>query len=606
MNSRNCEWVENRHWIYRTIVPSSMIAKGKTIRLRCLGLDYSGEILVNGVQAGEFEGSQTPYSFDLTKFLKDGDNELQIVFYCPPRWLGQFGFTSKMIEWKPRFNYTWDWTSRLVQLGVWDEISLETTDGNELSNVRCRTEVDTKGAVTIYGTASGADADSVHCTLKKNGKTVGECKVQANKFASGAKMTGLDVELWYPNLSGDQPLYDLTIELKDKKGTTLDSAKRSVGFKKVVWKQCKDSPKAADPWICAVNGKEIFLQGVNWTPIRPNFADVPDSEYRKRLELYKIMGLNILRVWGGAYLEKHCFYEICDELGLLVWQEFPLSSSGMDNWPPEDKKVIASMEPIVRSYIERRQHHASLLVWCGGNELQCSLDGSKTGGGKPVDASHPMLAMMAKIVEELDSGRRFLATSSTGPLFMAEPENFGKGLHWDVHGPWQAPADLEQWNKYWQGDDALFRSETGSPGASSVELIDRFKGDLPTWPADRNNPLWSRTAWWIEWPTFCQTMGREPRDLEEYVSWSQSRQAQALRTAVEACKTRFPKCGGFIVWMGHDSFPCTANTSVVDYDGAPKPAALALAEVFGGDLEKLKALAKTANRNLTGAGRAAK
>jgi beta-mannosidase len=610
LNSWKCEWVENRHWIYQTILPSRMITKGKTVRLRCLGLDYSGEILVNGVRVEEFEGSQTPYSFDLTKHLKDGDNELKIVFYCPPRWLGQFGYTSKMTEWKPRFNYWWDWTPRLVQLGFWDDITLETTDGNELSNVRCRTEVTNKGTVIIHGTASGADADTVYCTLSRNGRTIGECKVPAGKFSAGAQMSGLDVELWHPNLSGEQPLYDLTIVLKDKKGTILDTSKRRVGFKNVLWKQCKDSPKGADPWICSVNGKDIFLQGVNWTPIRPNFADVPDSEYRKRLELYKIMGVNVLRVWGGAYLEKECFYNICDELGFLVWQEFPLSSSGMDNWPPEDKQAIASMEAIVRSYIERRQHHASLLLWCGGNELQCSLDGSKTGGGKPVDVSHPMLAMMAKIVEELDKGRRFLATSSTGPLFMAEPENFGKGLHWDVHGPWQAPADLSEWEVYWQKDDALFRSETGSPGASSMQVIDRYKGNLQTFPTDGSNPLWARTSWWIEWPIFCKTEGRKPRDLEEYVSWSQARQAQSLRTAAEACKTRFPKCGGFIVWMGHDSFPCTANTSVVDYEGLAKPAAFALAEVFGGDMEKLKAWADSPSRALDakplGAGRAAK
>ncbi len=99
-------------------------------------------------------------------------------------------------------------------------------------------------------------------------------------------------------------------------------------------------------------------------------------------------------------------------------------------------------------------------------------------------------------------------------------------------------------------------------------------------PGTARNPFWNRTAWWIEWPLFVQEVGREPRDLEEYVSWSQERQARALQRAARACKNRFPRCGGFIVWMGHDSFPCAANTAVVDFEGRPKPAALALRRVF--------------------------
>ncbi|MCJ7549735.1 MAG: hypothetical protein MUQ30_08655, partial [Anaerolineae bacterium] len=91
---------------------------------------------------------------------------------------------------------------------------------------------------------------------------------------------------------------------------------------------------------------------------------------------------------------------------------------------------------------------------------------------------------------------------------------------------------------------------------------------------------WRRTSWWIEWPAYIAEVGHEPESLEAYVAWGQQRQAQALRVAATACKARFPKCGGFIVWMGHDSFPCTANTSVIDFEGKPKPAALALAEVF--------------------------
>jgi beta-mannosidase len=359
-----------------------------------------------------------------------------------------------------------------------------------------------------------------------------------------------------------------------------DEEVRTIGFKRVEWRPCEGAPPAADPWLCVVNDRPIFLQGVNWTPIRPNFADVTEGDYRKRLELYRDLGCNLLRVWGGAFPEKECFYRICDELGLLVWQEFPLSSSGVDNWPPEDEQSIAAMAAIAASYIERRQHHVSLLLWCGGNELVGGLHGSKVGAVVPVDVSHPLIGRLAQVVAERDPGRRFLPTSSSGPRFGARAADFGKGLHWDVHGPWKLPGTMAEWRAYWERDDALFRSETGAPGASPVEIIRRMRGALPETPGTANNPLWRRTGWWIEWPVFVQEHGREPESLEEFVTWSQSRQAEALAIAARACKTRFPRCGGFLVWMGHDSFPCTANTAIVDFDGEPKPAALALQAVF--------------------------
>lgn len=205
------------------------------------------------------------------------------------------------------------------------------------------------------------------------------------------------------------------------------------------------------------------------------------------------------------------------------------------------------------------------------------------GAGKPVDAGHPLIAHLDRIVAEMDPGRRFLPTSSSGPGFMADEEDFGKGLHWDVHGPWQAVGNLEQeWAQYWDHDDALFRSETGAPGASPAALIEHYRGILPTVPGTTANPLWNRVSWWIEWPEFVRAHGREPRDLDEYVTWSQQRQAGALAIAARACKDRFPRCGGLIIWMGHDGFSCPTNTSIFDFHGEPKPAAAALAAIFRG------------------------
>lgn len=286
---------------------------------------------------------------------------------------------------------------------------------------------------------------------------------------------------------------------------------------------------------------------------------------------------------GGAYLEKTCFYDLCDEFGLLVWQEFPLSSSGIDNWPPDDQVSIDVLCTIARSYMERRRHHVSLLLWCGGNELQ-----ALPGDERPLAASTaPLLAAVAQVVAEYDPQHRFLPTSPSGPSFESSFESYkaenGQGLHWDVHGPWIAGGALdEDWLRYWEVDDALFRSEVGAPSASPAALIRQHAGTIPPFPAHWGNTLWRRTSWWIEWISFITEHAREPQDLDEYVQWSQRRQARALAIAARACKDRFPRCGGFLIWMGHDAFPVTANTSIVDFAGGMKPAVSVLSRIFHG------------------------
>ncbi|MGC9468384.1 MAG: glycoside hydrolase family 2 protein [Anaerolineae bacterium] len=594
LNAPLCEWVENRHWIYETEIPESWLGDGASVRLRCLGLDGNGCIRINGWEVARFDNSFVPHVVDLTPHLsgpgKMAPNRLQIVFECPPRWLGQLGYTSRMTDWKPRFNYYWDWTERLVQIGIWDESLLEVVDRAEIDDLRVTTDATIdpeRGELKISGHVSGPEASELRVTLEPaasdGSEPVREQSIVLEEAGSAFELLWRDlpVALWWPNGHGDQPLYTLTVTLLDNQGEKLDRLSRTVGFKHVEWQPCKDAPEEADPWLCVVNGKPIFLQGFNWTPIRPNFADVDEAAYEQRLGLYRDLHVNVLRVWGGAVLEREVFYDLCDRYGLLVWQEFPLSSSGVDNYAPDDAQSIEELTGIVRSYIARRQHHVALFLWCGGNELQNDKDGQRGADSGPLGLAHPLLQAFAEIVAELDPTRRFLPTSASGPRFGARVEEFGEGIHWDVHGPWKPEESLDEWMAYWSGDDALMRSEVGSPGPSSADLIRRYAGDCEVYPGTYANPLWRRTSWWIEWPQFVAEMGREPQTLEEYVAWGQQRQAHALRIAAQACKDRFPRCGGFIVWMGHDSFPCTANTSVIDFEGTPKPAAFALSDVFG-------------------------
>ena len=606
LNSRQAEWVENRDWIYQTQLPDEWIREGKQLRLRCAGLDYAGSILLNGVPILDFKGSFTPYEVDLKPHLKPSGNLLQIWFQQSPRWLGQIGYTSQMKEWKPRFNYGWDWIVRLVQIGIWGPITLDALDGAGIADVRCLAGASpASGTGSLRVTAATMGGAFLHFALSDGQRAIREETVPAGAStanvswdwreavrvwqpaiplgagASEISWNHLPVDLWWPNGMGKQPLYTLRIRLLDNQKRQIDSRTLRVGFRHIEWKFTQGAAPDTQPFLCAVNGKEVFLFGINWTPIRPNFADLREQDYRKRIAVYRDTGMNVIRVWGGGFPERQWLFDQCDQNGILVWQDFPLSSSGLDNDPPGDESSINQQAEFARSYIRRLHHHASLAVWCGGNELQDERAGHPSAAPSLTIAQHPMVVRLAEVVRQNDPGRYFVPTAPYGPVFSFTPQTLGQHKHWDVHGPYTIDGPVDgAWRNLWQRDDAMFHSEMGAPSASSAAIIRRYKGDLPATPGTHANPLWNRQPWWIEWPEFVKEKGREPESLEEFVAWSQKRQSDALTLAVSAAKKRFPACGGIIIWMGHDCFPCTSNTAIVDFDGDPKPAALALKALF--------------------------
>ncbi|HXF11854.1 MAG TPA: glycoside hydrolase family 2 TIM barrel-domain containing protein [Terriglobales bacterium] len=582
LNARGAEWVENRDWVYQMSIPDQWLQKGKQAWLRCAGLDYVGEILLNGICVLPFKGSFTPYEIDLKPFLKPTGNLLQIWFQPPPRWMGEFGYTSQIKEWKTRFNYYWDWTSRLVQIGIWDKITLEIVDGGEILSARCVPQVKLEsGQGSLRLSTQTTGGNYLRVRLMDGSGVLRDQTLHVKKEKTELSWDELPVELWWPNGMGRQRLYSVQIQLLDEQKMPLDSREFRIGFRHIEWKHTQGAPSHAQPYLCVVNGKPVFLFGVNWTPIRPNFADLREEDYSNRVGVYQDIGMNVLRVWGGAFLEKQWFYDLCDEKGLLVWQEFPLCSSGLDNCPPDDEDSIQQLSSFAKSYIERIQHHACLFLWGGGNELEENRAGHVSAQPTLTIARHPMIVKLGDVVKTEDTEHAYVPTAPYGPAGTFTTDSVGKHSHWDVHGPYKVDGRVDgAWSDLWKLDDAMFHSETGCPSTSSAELIRRFKGDLKAVPGTHSNPLWNRQPWWVDWPTFIQETGHEPASLEEFVDWSQKRQSDALAIALSTAKGRFPACGGIILWMGHDGFPCTANLSIIDFDGKPKPAALRLKEIL--------------------------
>lgn len=586
LNSNKTEWIENRHWLVAGRIPDSWVSgKPEKTVLECKGLDYKGIVMINGKEAGRFENAFLPYTFDISGLLKEQNNTVVFVFECPPENLAQIGWTSQIKDWKPRFNYGWDWVPRIVQTGIWDKVYLTVGKKNQasLDQLQLIAGADKHkdwGTLSLKANPNNlALKGTVNVELTgADGKKVLDETFPAQALRMAKIWNKLSVKRWYPNGLGEQPLYHLKLTLSDENGTVSQQIEKRVGFRNLEWLPCEGVVAEAEPWICNVNDQSFFIQGINWTPIRPNFADLKEDDYRKRLEIYKEMGVNAIRIWGGGFPEKDWLYDMCDEYGILVWQDFPLSSSGLENYPPEGEKEIYTITQIVKHYVSRLHHHSCIMLWCAGNELY------ERGDVAPVTDRHVMVASMKEAVLSLDPSRKFVPGSPSGPSIYADYSTYGKGINWDVHGPWNLPFTAEDKTMhavrdFWTKGDALMHSEVGVPGAMSAEMMEKYKGLFRVLPASVENPLWQNVNWWVQWDEYLADKGN-PESLSDYVAWSQQRQSEGLSIAVKASKDRFPACGGFIIWMGHDCYPCMVNTSLLDFEGNPKPVVHELSKIF--------------------------
>lgn len=584
VDSRASEWLEHRHWQFSAELPAGALPQGERVVLDAQGLDHAGWVYINGKEAGHFVGTLLPHRFDITDLVTGpGPHRIDILFDEAPREQPQIGYTSRSQHFKPRYNYGWDWIPRIVTTGIWNSLRLLTGFDAALEIVGAHTDFDEHGLghvrLTIRNQDPSSEVAGYAVALRFGNEVIASVEVDAAGEETNLALSDLAVTPWWPNGLGDATLYSLEVRAVSAGSRTVWTRTVSVGFKRIEWVDCEGAPEGALPWICVVNGRPIFLQGVNWTPIRATFPDTTPAEYERLVELYREMGCNCLRVWGGGVLERTEFLDACDRAGILVWQDFPLSSSGIDNVPPSGTDCIGRVAEIAEAYVSRHAYHVCRLLWCGGNELFEVIDGEQV----PVTCDHPCIAAFKDVVDRWDPGRRFIPTTPCGPTFYAHARNFGKGIHHLVHGPWGLGGlgSLDAWKAYWSQDDSLFRAEVGMPGAESESLIRRYAGGMPLWPP--TGEYWKHSSsWWIDWDRHGGRLSglRDDEALRRYVEHTQHEQAEALAFAARNCKRRFPACGGIVFWHGHDCFPCPINNSVIDLEGNLKPAYYALQEVF--------------------------
>ena len=567
MNSLKCEWVEHRWWMYETTIERPAL-QGKHFKLLFHGVDYDALIYLNHQFLGEHVGMFEPFSFDITDtFITSDKLTLQVMIKSAPDEVAQVGRTSETTTQKSRFSYKWDFGTRLVNLGIWRDIEIVAQDDFVLTDVSVRSDVadDGTGLIQCGGAVENlSDGAAPLCVLARaslEGREVANALLTVEQGRFGGTLEIRDPALWQVNGRGAHPLYTVTLTLRNEE-QELDCWQGFQGIRRLRFLQNESAPADALPYTYEINGTPIYIKGVNLTPLDHIYGDIPAERYEATVRAIAAMNVNLIRVWGGGIIEDERFYDLCDRYGILVWQEFIQSSSGIDNIPSKHPAFLKLLEKTARCAVARCANHTCLAAWSGGNELMDEK-------GAPAGYDDSNIAMLKAITDAMDSGRMMYPTSASGPN---ERQSAVPNTSHDVHGDWEYGGNPAHYPAQAEADH-LFNSEFGCSGVSFPKTAWRVLPPEERRPADmRDNAMWRfRGDWWDTYQRDVEFFG--PVDtLPVYTSVSQWIQAEAVRYTVEANRRRAFRNSGSVIWQFNEPWPNIANTCLYTYYDDPKMA----------------------------------
>ena len=550
-NVRLYDGLEDFHWLYRTRVPDAPRAPGDQLVFCCGGVDYACEVLLDGRHVLHHEGLFTPFEVDVTGCPPGA--ELEVLVLPAPKLPGAPPDSTQASHvCKPPVSYGWDWHPRLIPLGLWAGAGFFVRPGAHLGHVDFAytlSEDLSHAAITVSAEAEGGAAPPRWRLLDAGGLQV------AGGDSPRASLS--EPSLWWTHDHGDPALYTLEV------AAGADTYRRPVGFRRVRlvmpeggWKHPADFPKSRShpPMTVELNGRVIFAKGSNWVNADIFPGRINSETLRPLLRLARDANFNMLRSWGGAIVNPEAFFDQCDELGLLVWQEFPLAC----NRYPDEPAYLRILDQESRSIIRRLRQHPCLGLWCGGNELFNAWSGM-------TDQSLP-IRLLNRNCYDLDPGTPFLPTSPVD----------GAG-----HGDYRFRDDRgrEVFEIFQQARNTAY-PEFGCPGSSPAPYLRTFIPEEELWPP-RPGTSWQTHhgigAWsadpstWLCTTTLEHYFGPAP-DLEALADRGAWLQSVGCQAAFEEARRQKPGCAMALNWCFNEPWPSAAGPCLVNWPAHPKPA----------------------------------
>ncbi len=546
--------MEDRFWRYRTHLELPELTGDQRVWFVCGGVDYRFQVWLAGTLVHEQEGMFSPFEFDLSEVARSGDL-LEILVFPAPKAAGEpEGRAQARFSCKPPVSYGWDWHPRLIPLGIWQETGLQVRPRLHLRRVDVHYSLsdDYRAArLALHVELSEPSQASVAFRLRD---PEGELVLES----VGLRAVLCEPRLWWPAGEGEAALYELEVLLDGVPRHT-----QRVGFRRVrlvmheqAWREPSGFPKSRSepPITLEINSRVIFARGSNWVCPELFPGKITVDTYRPLLELARAANFNLLRTWGGAIVNKEPFYELCDELGLLVWTEFPLACNLYDG----EGEYLRVLDRESRSIILRVRQHPSLALWCGGNELFNAWSG--------MTDQTLALRLLNKNCYELDRDTPFIATAPLG----------GMG-----HGDYRFRDERgrELFQIFTQAQHTAY-SEFGCPGPSSVDYLKTFIPEQELFPP-RPGSAWETHhglgAWemdpgtWLCQPTIEHYFG-PTRSLEALVERGQLLQSAGYQFVFEEARRQKPRCSMALNWCFNEPWPSAANNNLLSWPHQPKPA----------------------------------
>ncbi|MGC5050543.1 glycoside hydrolase family 2 protein [Micromonospora sp. DT48] len=578
-NETGLAWIGRTDWAYETTFdrPSGEHTR---LDLVCAGLDTVATITLNGVEVGRTENMHRGYRFEVTSLLRAEDNHLAVRFDSAYRYaeaqrdrLGDrpnaYPEPFQFIR-KTACNFGWDWGPTLVTAGIWQGIGLHCWSVGRLAKVRPVVTVDgDTGRAEVHVDVERVADRPLTVRARLAGRHA-EVILPAGQFSAVLTLTVHRPELWWPRGYGAPNLHDLTVTLHDDDGGTLDEWHRRIGFRSVRLDTTPDEHGA--PFTLYVNEVPVFVRGVNWIPddVFPN--RVTRRRLAERFDQAEAAHVNLLRVWGGGRYESDDFYDLADERGLLVQQDFLFACAAY----PEEEPFATEVAAEAVEQVIRLASHPSLVLWTGNNEniwgwhdwdWQGPLAGRSWGRGYYLD-------LLPGIVARLDPTRPYWPGSPWSGSETIHPNHpaYGTTHIWDV---WNTD-DYVKYREYLP----RFVAEFGYQGPPAYATLRRALSDEPLAhdspgmahhqkAADGDRKL--RRGLEAHLP--------EPRDFDDWHWLTQLNQARAVALGVEHFRSHRGRCMGTIVWQLNDCWPVT-SWSAVDGDGRRKPLWYALRRAY--------------------------
>ena len=623
MQERSCQWIDEADWTYRTTfqVSEERLARRGEYGKHFLdfgGLDTICRVYLNDILIGTAENFYIPHRFDVTDHLQSGDNTLRVEFDSALRvgreraqaYLGDgtsergamnyFNFAPRAFVRKAQYMYGWDWGPELISCGIWKSVELVTVPVAEIRSWRheYRRIDEFAWESQFLVDLSRLDRNqelTVEITLDSRAPNpLPELEWQPEHDAEQPNeipnvypvipphvMVIADVRVGnVMSWSSESPvLYDVAIKLKAN-GEVIDSTSQAIGFKTTELLQEPDADGKGAGFLFRINGVDTFIKGANWIPCDsfPSRETLPaDAKSNGKARLLTLLtqakeaGFNMLRVWGGGFYESEEFYDLCDQLGILVWQDFPFACSSYPDDLPEFKNQVhrEACKAIVRL-----SKHPSLALWCGGNENLELHQGRWAGPTQATQffGDRIIHEILPEVLAEHDSLTPYVPNSPYGDAGEGNVtnENYGDSHYWNV---WHSkkPDSTGDWTHYAESVSRFsaefgFAAPAGMTAWKSCMAPQDFTVDSPVFKWHDKTRKGHET-----YLGFIEMHYPKPATFEDLVYYGQCNQADALKFGIEHYRRLKGRCWGTLFWQLNDCWP-THSWSVIDSALEPKAA----------------------------------